>query len=369
MMQNVTLNDHRSIHSHNVSCELQRRGFKVDLILQKTDQELQFRNIPYNLIQISGETYSMKGQLQFMKASYTTIREGSYDIIHAKNPFSSVLSPILLRKMHQIKSKIIYDMRGLWVDFGIHAGEFSPFTGKMLNALDTELMQLCDHVIAISPELKHVLVTRGIPLERITTIKGSGVNIEEIEKAVPEPLDQKISGILIGYIGTVSASRQSDKLIEAFQYVRKHCRDCHLVLIGPEDGTINNLFSVKNVHYLGMVPHERAISFLKSFHVAVSYHDRDEPIFNVAVPIKILEYMAAGIPIVATTHAMYTNILDHKRTGYLTAPDPESFAQGILTVLDDTQLREFMARRAALEVEKYSIRSLCDQLESCYQKF
>ncbi len=368
ILQNVTLNDHRSVHTHNVACELHKRGVRVDVILQKTDKPLQFTDRPYNLIHIPGETYSIPGQITFMKASLAVLKKRYYDIIHSKNPFSSVFSPLLLRTLRIIRSKIVYDMRGLWVDFGVHAGQFSPGMGKILNAIDGMMMHWCDHIITISPVLEQILISRGISPDTITTIKGSGVNIQEIEKLPSESVEDLlgISGTIIGYIGTISVSRHSDRLIHAFLKVRRQKKDCHLVLIGPEDGTVRHLFSAKNVHWLGAVPNERALSLLKSFHLAVAYHDRVNPFFNVAVPIKILEYMAAGIPIVTTNHPMYSNILVHKKTGYLTPLTPERFAWGILTVLNSDELQKRLVDQARKEITHYSIQSLVDQLEVLY---
>ena len=371
LVQNVTLNDHRSIHFHNVACELQRRGNDVDLILQKTDEKLQFQKQPYRFIELPGETYSIRGQLDFMKALVPVVRKGKYQIIHAKNPFSSIFSPILLRKVHLIQAKLIYDMRGLWVDFGVHSGQFSPSMGKVLNVVDKMVMHTCDHLITISPALRHVLISRGIPEKKVTAITGSGIDIEEIERIPVADVKEKLqlSGTVIGYLGTVSTSRQSDKLLEAFQYILNRCRNCYLILVGPEDGTIKELISkTENVIHLGFVPHKKALSLLKSFDLALAYHDKDVPIFNVAVPIKVFEYMAAGVPIVATTHAMYANVLDHRKTGYLTSPDPKSFAEGIRAVLEDRNLQKSMVMNAKQDVKKYSIQALVDQLDLLYHR-
>ncbi len=370
VVQNVTLNDHRSVHSHNVACELQKRGYTVDLILQESDEDPQFEDLPYNLIEIPGDTYSITGQITFMKALLTHLKKEDYHIIHAKNPFSSVLTPVILRKMRVIKSGIIYDMRGLWVDFGVHAKQFSPVMGRMLNRIDLHLMQRCDHVIAISSELKQILTMRGIPEDKVTVIEGSGVNISEIEKLPTEDVRALlgITGVIIGYVGTVSVRRQSDKLINAFQTIHNHCKDCYLLLVGPADEDILQVISkTDNVISLGFLPHERALSLLKSFDVAVAYHDRDVPFFNVAVPIKILEYLAAGIPVVATDHVMYRNVITHKKTGFLTASDPELFAEGVLTVLSDCNLRKSLVEGGRKKVEDYSIKALVDQIEGVYE--
>lgn len=365
LIQNVTINDHRAIHIDSVARELVKRGHSIDVVLQKTTEEPQFSDIPYNLIELPGETYSVRGQIQFVVSSLRLLK--GHDIIHAKNPFSSVAAPAVLHTLRIIKSKVIYDMRGLWVDFGVYSGLFSPGLGKVLNVIDTTLMQLCDHVIAISPELNRILSQR-IPPEKITTITGSGVNIQEIEHITPESVHSLgIDGVIIGYVGTVSAARHSDRLIEAFHHVRKQFKPCSLVLVGPEDGSVRELINhSEHVYHIGFVPHRKALALLKSFDVAVAYHDVENPIFDVAVPIKILEYMAAGIPVVATDHPMYRNVLAHKKTGYLTSQTPESFAEGILTVLEDSNLQRYMAEQTKQEVRKYSLESLVDQLELLY---
>jgi glycosyltransferase involved in cell wall biosynthesis len=369
IIQNVTLNDHRSVHSHNIARELQNRGYTVDVILQKTEEELQFTEQPYRLIQLPGKTYSVSGQIAFMKALPPILKRENYHIIHAKNPFSSVLIPIFLKKVNIVTSHVIYDIRGLWVDFGVHSHQFPPVLRPVLNGIDHILMHQCDHVIAISRELEGILLKRGIPADRITTIIGSGVNIEDIAQIPSKDIKQmyNIQGTVIGYIGTISASRQSDKLIKAFQHIRKHYKDCYLVLVGPEDGSVHNLITnTQNVIHLGYVPHQKAISLLKSFDLAVAYHDVEIPIFNVAVPIKVLEYMAAGVPVIATDHPMYQNILVHKKTGFLTQQNIHSFCQGVCTLLDDATLQKSLVEHAYKAVTQYSIKSLVDTLESIY---
>jgi glycosyltransferase involved in cell wall biosynthesis len=305
-----------------------------------------------------------------MKALYSVLRKEPYDVIHAKNPFSSLLIPVLLKKMGAIPSRILYDMQGLWVDFGVHSHQFTPAMGTILNKIDYTLMQSCDHVITISSELKRALTTRGIPSDHMTAITGGGVDVKGIAQIPPEDVRQVagIKGTIIGYIGTVSIHRHSDKLIKAFQHVTEHCKDCYLILIGPEDGTVRKLIlKTRNVIYLGYIPYKRAISLLKSFDLAVAYHDVEAPIFNVAVPQKVPEYMAAGVPIVATDHPMYQNVLTHKKTGFLTQQNPHKFGEGICTLLDDTELQHLLRDHALKEVGSYSTQSLVDELESVYQ--
>ena len=365
IIQNVTLNDHRAVNSHNVACELERRGITVDMILQKTDEDLQYKNRPYNLIQIPGETYSIPGQIRFVTASFTPLKKGSYHIIHARNPFSSIFSATILRKMGAITSKIVYDMRGLWIDFGVLSGKISPHLLYVLKKTENYLIKRCDHVIALSPVLKDELCSRGVDREKISVIFGAGVDIEKVESVAPAKKDKDTT--VIGYIGSISVSRQSDKIIEAFKKLKR--KDIYLVMVGPvgEPHIFRELTSnYKNIVLTGYLPQEKAFQYLKSFDIVLSYHGVDHPAYNVAVPVKVFEYMASGVPIVVTDHQMYKNVLEDGKTAVLTGQNPEEFAKGIEYLLENPSIAEKISARARSEVEKYSIKNVVDQLESVY---
>lgn len=366
IIQNVTLNDHRSVYSHNVACKLAERGIDVDLILQKTGEELQYQSRPYTLVQIPGGTYSISGQLKFMAASHAVLKRGHYDIIHGKNPFSSIAAAVFLRKTGLLCTKLLYDTRGLWIDFGVKSGRISPWLAQIFKKMEIKLTKQCDYVVVISPALKEVLCSRGIEQKKISVVFGDGVDITKIE-SIP-PAQKNKDAILIGYIGSISTARQSEKIISAFKYINR--KDVQLMMIGPvlEPDIFKKLTSdCENIVLTGYLPQEKAFQFLKSFDVVVSYHDTDHPVYNVAVPTKIFEYMAAGVPIVATTHAMYTNILEHKKTAFLTKQTPEGFAKGMAYILDNPNIAKKLAENARVQVEKYSIQRVVDQLEAVYR--
>jgi glycosyltransferase involved in cell wall biosynthesis len=324
---------------------------------------------PYNLIQIPGDTYSIKGQVQFMINSLDIIKKGNYDIIHAKNPFSSLFSPVILKTMKRIKSRLIYDMRGLWIDFGVETHRFSPALSIFLKKIEKSLTNQCDALIAISPTLKDILGERGYDTEKIFVIVGAGVNIHRIDTLPELKKESTVKGTIIGYIGTISTGRQSEKIIEAFTKIKKS--NINLIMIGPiiEPDIFTNITSHhKSICLKGFLPQEEALQYLKTFDIAVSYHDTNDPAYNVAIPTKILEYMAAGIPIVATDHVMYTNILENGKTALLTKQNPEDFARGITHLIDNPDLAAQLAANARVKVRQYSVERIVDQLESVYSQ-
>jgi len=369
-IQNVPFNDHRMVHTDGIAREMIKRGHSVDVVIQRGDHGSRFEEAPYNIVEVSGGTYSVVGQMLFMFSVFFLLRDKDYDVIHAKNPFSSVLPALMCKR----GSKIIYDMRGLWIDFGVHSGNVPSYMASLLWRIDLWCMKKADKVIAISHELKKELIKKGIKSEHIQVIVGDGVAFEEIQRLEPKNIRDYlgIKGKIVGYVGGIGRSRFSEKIVEAFKYVHEKKESVNLVMIGPckeiEYFTklINKLGLNNNVFFLGYMPHDICLKFMKSFDVAVSYHECDFPFFNVAVPTKILEYCACGCSIVATNQKMYENILTHKKNGYLTVQNPKSFAEGISLILHNKNISDFISINARKLIKNYSFKEISLKLNSLY---
>jgi glycosyltransferase involved in cell wall biosynthesis len=83
---------------------------------------------------------------------------------------------------------------------------------------------------------------------------------------------------------------------------------------------------------------------------------------------KLLELMAAGLPIVAGRVGQVAEYLEDGRSGVLVAPgDPGALARGALTLLSDPALRVRMGRAAQARVaEQYTWEHLALQAERAY---
>ena len=208
IVQNVTINDHRMVHSDELVRELDNLGDDVDVIIQMNSEKPQFKDTLYKVISIPGKTFGAWGQFVFSRRLFQFLHGTDYDVIHAKNPFSSI-EPALLARILGSDARLVYDMRGLWVDFGVHSGSISWYLGGLLNWLDVRCLNGCDAVIAISEEMKRVLVERGISADKVEVVVGGGVELRDVDTDNGEDS-------LVGYVGSISRSRSSEKIHEAF---------------------------------------------------------------------------------------------------------------------------------------------------------
>jgi glycosyltransferase involved in cell wall biosynthesis len=362
------------IHTDGIARELVKRGHEVDIIIQESNDKPQFKDITYKLISIPGNTYSILGQIKFQYGLFKLLKNRKYDVIHAKNPFSSVLPAILNRN----EGKVIYDVRGLWIDFGVHAETIPKNIAYFLSKIDMLCMRKADKVIAISYELKNILIKRGLNQEKIDVIIGDGVDSDKIKYLKKKDMREflGIEGQIIGYVGSIGSSRHSERIIEAFKIVHEKINSTKLVLVGPcKEDDLKYLKKIVNengleneVLFTGFIPHDEALSIMKAFDIAVSYHDENLPIYNVAIPTKILEYLASGCSIVTTDHKMYQNLLTHKKDGYFTAQDPKSFGEGIIYLLENEEISKNISKNTLTTAEKLSFKKVVDQVEKVYER-
>jgi glycosyltransferase involved in cell wall biosynthesis len=106
-------------------------------------------------------------------------------------------------------------------------------------------------------------------------------------RALPRPV--------IGFVGGLS-QWVDVPLIASLATAR---REWSFVLIGPIGIDVSAVAHLGNVHLLGPRPYEHVPSYLAAMEVAVIPF-RDEPVTYHADPIKAYEYLAAGVPVVAT---------------------------------------------------------------------
>jgi glycosyltransferase involved in cell wall biosynthesis len=89
-----------------------------------------------------------------------------------------------------------------------------------------------------------------------------------------------------------------------------------------------------------------------------------------AMPLALLEAMAAGLACVAVSVGEIPEVLEHGRCGMLVPPaDADALGAAMLRLLEDDEAREALATAARSRVESaYSLRSCVDRVEEAYRE-
>ncbi|MXP67984.1 glycosyltransferase family 1 protein (plasmid) [Pantoea sp. Aalb] len=128
----------------------------------------------------------------------------------------------------------------------------------------------------------------------------SSVDVAHFEQALDRnndhPLQKKIPKFRLGYYGVID-ERMDMLLLEA---IAKAHPDWQLIMVGPIIKIdVNNLPHMNNIHWFGQQPYEALPHFLAGWDVCLIPFLNNNSTHFIS-PTKILEYMAAQIPIVST---------------------------------------------------------------------
>ena len=156
------------------------------------------------------------------------------------------------------------------------------------------------------------------------------------------------SARLLCFTGSLRPWHGLDLAIEAMVALPN---DVHLVVAGDGpvrlelDRRASELGLRGRVHWLGQVPHGRIPMVLAACDIAIApYPAMQEFAFS---PLKLYEYLAAGIPVVASSIGQIPQALEDGRFGRLVVPgDLGALVAGVLGVLQDPWAAASSAERA-----------------------
>ena len=145
---------------------------------------------------------------------------------------------------------------------------------------------------------------------------------------------------IIGYVGRIGVDRGADILLASVVAINKSGRRLRLVLLGnvPEDVCDNPGFNYLKVNSLldtpGFVDNNRAVEIVQLWDVGFCVL-RAHPNFIESYPTKLFEYMAAGVPVIASDFPLYRELIDETGGGICIEPNSEEqLTHAILRILD-----------------------------------
>ena len=173
---------------------------------------------------------------------------------------------------------------------------FSGVSGQSMAEFENQLLRQADLAIVTSERL---LQSRS-EINQHTVLVRHGVDFTHFRRALaPEtvvPADiAKLPRPVIGFFGLIADWVDVELMTE----VAKHFGQGSLVLLGKATTDVSVLESLPNVHLLGRKPYEQLPAYCKGFDVALMPFRINELTLN-ANPLKVREYLAAGLPVVST---------------------------------------------------------------------
>lgn len=299
-------------------------------------------------------------------------------LIHGHSPFTCGLVANKVAKRENLPS--IYEMRGIWEDSHSGRGKFSEksLRYRVVRALDNKALRGANLCCAIGNSLKAEIVSRGISGDRVFIVP-NGVDVKAFTPHPPteDVLNRlRLQGKLVfGYIGYFFNYEGLDLLVQAMIRLAPQLPDLALLLVGDGELMPNLKKMVADaglsdrVIFTGRVPHKDVTDFYRVCDFMVLPR-RDTRETRLVTPLKPLEIMAMGKPLIASDVGGHLEMVEDGRNGLLfRSEDVSDLASKCAMLAGNKDLRMDLGTRAREWVEaNRDWRVLVNRYITAYEK-
>ena len=213
----------------------------------------------------------------------------------------------------------------------------------LARGVERYVLARADRILVVVDESEQRLRSLGVGAERIEVVS----NTPPLEQAASDSrVRNRAPGdeLELVYLGYLEIPRGIGELIEAVARLRAADHAVTLTLIG--DGRDAGIFRAQArrlglgedvIRFLGYLPHARALEIVARADVGVVPHQSSE-YWNTTIPNKLFDYMAAGLPVIASDVAPTARIIRETGAGQVyRSGDPSGIVEAVLHLLDPAE--------------------------------
>ena len=324
---------------------LAKAGFDVTLVhpgdtYQSSSADVRFK----------GTGYRPAGRwdriLNVPKHVFRTACEVDADIYHFHDP---ALIPYALKLKRRGKI-VIYDAhedvprQTLSKDYLLKP--LRPLIAWALGVYEDYAAKKFDAIVAATPSIESRFKKLGLKTRTVTNYP----KLEEFSVDSASATEKRTNTIC--YVGGLTEIRGFSPMMKALPLVK----EAKLILAGPrlsaaQKASLGADFDWSQITELGEIGRNEVASLLRSAHLGLVLF-QPEPNHIESLPIKLFEYMASGLPVVASNFPLWKEILEKNDCGICVDPtSPQEIASAIRTLLGSPKKAEEMGARGKKLVE------------------
>lgn len=228
---------------------------------------------------------------------------------------------------------------------------------KMING---KTLRSGTKILVSNNDTKKIIINEyGVKSEKISIIP-NGVNLSLFDiTTVKNPKK-------IVFAGAMYYHRGLDILLEAIPIVIKRIPDAKFILLGS-GAEMNKLKKIvsknkleNSVEFKGWIKRDKIPENIADASIGIGPLRLTE-VTSRALPIKVLEYMAVSLPIIAQKGTLPEDILENEKNGYF-IENPNDLAEKIILLLNQPEKVENMGIQSLKMVQKFSWNNIVNDI-------
>lgn len=300
---------------------------------------------------------------QGLKHAARLVTEVRPSVLHAASNYSNALTALALRDATHLP--VVYEVRGFWEDTWLsrHSAGAGAATASDLRhsdryvrsrALETHCMRAADLVVTLGEAMRDEIAERGIDPAGILIVP-NGVSSEFLQP-LPDPTALKSQlGIedgehVVGLVSSLVAHEGIGTLLAAVKILGDRGVRTRALIVGdgPERGALQRQAAELGLDaiFTGRVPMTKVRDYHAVLDVFVVPRTPDR-VCQLVTPLKPVEAMASGLPVVVSGVRALGEIIQDKVTGLQFPPlDAEALADALQLLLGNPELRRELGANA-----------------------
>ena len=298
----------------------------------------------------------------FLARARGGLLRGRFDVIQACNP-PDIFWPLAIFFKAAEHTRFVFDHHDLCPELfeSRFGGRSLPYRG--LRFLERRTHRTADHVISTNESYRQIAIERSGKQPADVTVVRTGPDPEKLRRGPAEQAQKRDRAYLAAYIGVMGPQDGVDIVVRAAAVIVHEFKrdDIAFTLIGKGD-CFDELVALRDelklqghVEFTGRAPDDLVKKVMSTADIGLS-PDPMNPLNDLSTMNKTMEYMAFELPVVAfdlreTKVSAAEAAVYVKPTGD-TARDVRDYAQAIVDLIDDPELRARMGALGRARVER-----------------
>jgi glycosyltransferase involved in cell wall biosynthesis len=279
-------------------------------------------------------------------------------VLHAASNYANAVIALALRDATQLP--VVYEVRGFWEDTWLsrHVGARDlKLSDRYLRtrALETRCMADADLVVTLGEAMREEIIERGVDPGKVIIVP-NGVS-EEFLRPLPDDNGRLKASLgiqpgehVVGLVSSLVAHEGIGTLLEAVKILNDRGVRTRALIVGdgPERSALQRQAAALGIDAIfpGRVPMSQVRQYHAVLDVFVVPRTPDR-VCQLVTPLKPIEAMASGLPVVVSGVKALSEIVNDRVTGRLSAPlDAGALADTLQGLLDDRDLRAKLGANA-----------------------
>jgi glycosyltransferase involved in cell wall biosynthesis len=275
---------------------------------------------------------------------YSLLKQRRFDILHAVQPIAGLACGPIAK---EFKIPFATDLHNIWPEEAVAEGivKRDDSTFKRLHEVEQSIIDSSNVVTVVSESMRSYIINNySIMNKPIVVIPPSGAIIAKTSEITREPN--------VVYAGMVNSREHVDLFAKSIPFLKQPAS----FFISNYGDAIKDVKKITNniqqvINYIWFTRRHEVLEFLIKSKIGI-LTSRNDITRQLGPPLKLFDYMACGLPIVANDIGGWSKMIDSERIGILTRDDPKEFARSIDSILSDDSAWFKMSNKAIELIRK-----------------